>query len=134
MTELTIKEWAKTYVKYKDMIPRIVESISETENGIVVSQKTGEKITYLCMESIEALNPGSITNERIVCLNTKKNLDWLLKNWDLVKNKRTVFIFVNLDKAESWAINPLLHSAITEKKSLKQGLIALFESVPEASP
>ena len=134
MKDMTLKEWTKTYIKYKDMIPRIIDKVDETENSIVVSEKTGEKISYLCIENMEALPADNISTERIVCLNTKKNLDWLLNNWDSVKDKKTVFIFVNLEKAESWAINPLLHNTITEKKSLKQGLKALFESIPEVSP
>ncbi len=134
MKGMTLKEWTNAYVKYKDMIPRNIETIQETEKGLLVKQKNGGEIKYLCMESLETLLPGNIMGERVVCLNTKNNVDWLTKNWDQVKDKKSIFIFVNLDKAESWAINPLLHSAITEKKSLKQGLKALFESIPEVSP
>ena len=133
MKGMTLKEWTKAYVKYKDMVPRKVETIKETETGIIAKQKTREETKYICMESIETLLPGKVDKERVVCLNTKKNLDWLIKNWEQVKDKETVFIFVNLEKAESWAVNPRLHNNITDKKNLKQGLKSLFNSITEVS-
>jgi hypothetical protein len=134
MTGMTLKEWTKAYVKYKDLIPRKIESVEEIKEGLSIKYKTGEATTYICTESLESLKTGDTGNKKVVCLNTRKNLDWLVRNWDAVKGQGQVFIFVNLDKAESWAINPYLHSNVTEKKSLKQGLKALFDSVPEASP
>jgi hypothetical protein len=41
------------------------------------------------------------------------------------------FFFVNPSKAMHWAVNTDTHDFVTEKASLKLGLKALFDSVPE---
>lgn len=131
MDELTLKDWTSAYLKYKDSIHKKIEKIEETETGLKVTKKTGETETYLCVNKLEEIQPETITTQKITALNTKKNVDWLIKNWEKLKDTKTTMIFVNTNKAEHWAINPAMHHSITDKSALKPGIQTLFNSISE---
>lgn len=135
-----LKEWALNYIKNRDVITKIIDSVEENKEGwdIVVNTKLGEKKYYLVSPAIEKfsdllkkLNDSSIT---IVVFNTKKNLDELIKNWaNVSKFPKLCFIFANPDSEleKKWVVFPHTHDKITEKKSLSKGLKSLFETVDE---
>lgn len=132
MTISNLIEWTREYVKYKDIVHRRIEKIEEKENKILVHLKTGTVKTYICMYDLKSLDSKTLKDEVVVTLNRKDNFAWLLNNWENLHQTQVMFHFVNLEKTESWAINPHLHQSIADKESLKPGLISLFESVPEA--
>jgi hypothetical protein len=131
MGEMNILEWTVAYVKYKDSVQNKIQSIEpDTSKGIViVKNKDGSELKYICINLLEKMNAKDLKTERVSCLNKKENVDWLIANWDTLKDKRCVFHFVNLKKSENWAINPYMHHSITDKSALKPGLKALYESV-----
>jgi len=135
-----LKEWALNYIKNRDVITKTIDSIEENKEGwdIVVNTKLGEKKYYLVSPTIDKfngilkkLNDSPIT---IIVLNTKENLEEVIKNWaSIAKFPKLCFIFANpeseLDK--KWVVFPHTHDKITEKKSLSKGLKSLFETVDE---
>ncbi|MGV8163199.1 MAG: hypothetical protein ACP5N2_07755 [Candidatus Nanoarchaeia archaeon] len=134
MGEMTLIEWAVSYIKYKDSVRGRIQTIEEQKekNRVLITNKDGGKDTYLCRELLDGLDIKEISSEKIACLNKKDNVTWLINNWDLLKDKKATFIFVNVKKSESWAINPGMHHSITDKTALKPGLKSLFESIPSA--
>jgi hypothetical protein len=131
MGEMSILEWTVAYIKYKDSVQRKIQSIEPNDKtaSVTVKNKDGSEHKYLATNLLSTLNTSSLNEEKIACLNKKENVDWLLSNWDKLKDKKCVFLFVNTKKSENWAINPRMHSSITDKSALKPGLKALYDSI-----
>ncbi len=129
---MELLDWTLRYIKYKDAVKRSILKITEkSKNEIQVKEKSGKELLYVCFNEMDSVDISKFSDEKIVCLNTKENIDWLIKKWgDVVKTKVT-FIFVNPERSASWAINPALHNAITDKSALKTGIYTLFDSIPE---
>jgi len=134
MGDMTLLEWTTAYIKYKDSIKGKIKDLTAdvNTNKIKVSFKDNTEEIYLCVPSLESLKMDNLSDEKIVCFNKKENLNWLTSKWESIKDKKCVFLFVNTKKSENWAINPRVHSSITDKSALKSGLKSLFESVPES--
>jgi hypothetical protein len=131
MGEMNILEWTVAYIKYKDSVQKKIEKI-DTDTGkgkVFVKNKDGSEANYVSVNLLNELNVKDLKDEKIACLNKKENVDWLISNWDVLKDKKCIFFFVNLKKSENWAINPHMHHSITDKSALKPGLKALFESI-----
>ncbi|MCF7871984.1 hypothetical protein K9L97_03025 [Candidatus Woesearchaeota archaeon] len=126
---MNIIEWTEAFIKYKDTAFRRIDSLNVENDGVLVHNKDGSSVKWVCSGYLNDLNIDSLDNQRIVCYNMLKNVDWVLENWDNLKDSRVVFYFVNVDKSESWALNPKNHHLVSEKGSLKQGLYSLFESI-----
>jgi len=132
MAEMTLKEWTSAYIKYKDTLHRRIAKIEETSNNkLLVFRKNGKKEEYLFEENLEQINPSSIDEQKIITLNKRKNVDWIIKTWDSLKNTSCTITLVNTQKSEHWAISPKMHHSITDKEALKPGLKTLFESIAE---
>jgi len=130
---MEIFDWTSRYIKYKDAVKKsILELEEKTEtNEIFVKEKSGKEIKYVCFNELDDLDVTKIKDEKIVSLNTKSNIDWLLKNWKEIVKTKVTFIFANPERSANWAINPALHHIITDKSALKTGIYTLFESIPE---
>lgn len=135
MSEMSIFDWACAYIKYKDSVQGKIQTLdsNEKKGEIKVNLKDGSKNVYLCTNLLGDLNVENLNDEKVVCLNKKENLNWLIANWEALKDKKCVFLFVNPKRSENWAINPRMHHSITDKSALKPGLKVLFESIPEAN-
>jgi hypothetical protein len=130
---LDLLSWTEAFLKYKDTIQRKIQEIeiNKDKKEIKVTQKDGTIHKYECIDDLTNINIKNIENKRIVCLNTKNNLNWLINNWQDIKEIETTFIFSNPKKTAHWTVNPKIHNNITEKSAVKQGLKTLFESIPE---
>ncbi|MCC7575033.1 hypothetical protein KO361_05560 [Candidatus Woesearchaeota archaeon] len=130
---LNIMDWTETYLKYKDTVQRKITKITKNpeKEELICELKDGTIHTYICKDNLEDKDTQKIKNNRVSCLNTKKNVDWVIKNWQEIKNTDTIFLFANPKKAMHWSLNPKLHDRITDKTALKQGLKTLLESIPE---
>lgn len=131
---MSLLEWTEAYVKYKDSVQRKIKSIDadKEKQSLKIQNKDDSSSLYICIPLLSALDPKNLKDEKVVCLNKKENVDWLASKWDTLKDKKCIFLFVNLKRSENWAINPFMHHNITDKTALKPGLKALFESIPEA--
>ena len=129
--ELT--EWTIFYVKNKDIIRKEIKDYKVLKN-FVEFEYSSRKHTYYILpdlksDSLAISKEGNIT---IICLNKKENLNFLVENWENFKiNSKFSIIFVNIKTGGKWIVYPHTHDKITDKESLKPGLISLFENVLE---
>jgi len=130
---LNILDWTEAYLKYKDSIQRKIKILKKfsLQNEIVCEMKDDSIHKYLCVDDLSNLKASDIKGYRVSCLNSKKNLDWLISNWQELKSLDSVFFFANPQKAVHWSINPRIHDGITDKSSIKSGLNSLFDSIQE---
>lgn len=136
MTE-NLKDWAKHFLKSKDLIKREIASIvpGDADNKIQInySEKNplGKRECWVYPNlPEELLLENHIT---LIVLNTKENFDWMISRWGKLSTFDDLNIyFVNPDLQidNKWVIYPHTHSKICDKESFKQGLVSLFESVP----
>lgn len=127
---MNLQEWTTAYLKYKDVIKRRISDIKVEENRVLVKNKDGSEHPYLCVADLDKLKPEDFEKNKVVCLNKKKNVLWVIDNWDSLSKIDTVIIFVNVSKSESWSLHPKNHNNISEDDNIKQGLLSLFQSVP----
>lgn len=128
---MNLQEWTEAYIKYKDSVFKRIKNVEKVETGLKVENKDGSITKYICTYDLKNVDASKLSDERISCTNTKSNLAWVITNWNALKDTKVIFHFVNLNKADSWSLNPTIHHSITEKGTLKQGLVSLFESVSE---
>lgn len=127
-----LKEWAQIFLKSRDAIQKSITGI-ENLNGDFIVHKAAGDILFLVRP--ELLNVDEIIQQAagssgLVVLNTKKNLDSVIANWDkLAKLKGLCIYFVNPKSNEKWLIYPFTHDQITEKPALRRGLESLFSMV-----
>ena len=129
-----IREWAVSYVKHKDILTKNITNIKEEQDRVIVELKDKEQVFLIRPTAddsvIQEINKDK--NIGIVMLNSKENLDFLIKNWSkLIKFEKLTIFFINpfsgLDT--KWFISPYVHDRICDKDSLKLGLKTMFETV-----
>jgi len=106
----------------------------ENLNGDFVVHKTTGGVLFLVrpeLLNVEEVLQKAAGSAGLVVLNTKKNVDAVLANWDkLAKLKGLCIYFVNPKANEKWLLYPYTHDQITEKPALRRGLESLFSMVP----
>jgi len=129
-TAAQLKEWMQIYLKSRDAIQKVITGF-ENLNGDFVVHKNSTDILFLIRP--EFTNVDEIADKAVglVVLNTKKNLNFVISNWDtLSKLKGLCIYFVNPKSNDKWMLFPYTHDRITEKSALKRGLESLFSMVP----
>ena len=128
-TAAQLKEWMQIYLKSRDAIQKVITGF-ENLNGDFVVHKNSTDILFLIRP--EFTNVDEIADKAVglVVLNTKKNLNFVISNWDtLSKLKGLCIYFVNPKSNDKWMLFPYTHDRITEKSALKRGLESLFSMV-----
>ena len=131
-------DWVINFVKNKDIISKKIEHIENGKYGFDLYVKYRDKEQYfiitLSINDLDAII-GKINASvyfAIVTVNSKRNFEILLKNWNKLANFRFLSLtFVNpfskLDK--KWIIFPYTHNKICDESSLENGLKSMFEMV-----
>ena len=140
-----LKKWIVDFIRSKDSIQKKLVSVEQDKDGfdVVVQYKDNEKffIVEPIMENIDNI-PARLDYDKhfgLVVLNTKKNFNMLIDNWEkLIKYKYLCIYFINpfstMDK--KWLIFPYTHNKICDSASLKAGLRTMFgmvETISEAN-
>lgn len=123
-----LSDWLILYLKNRDLIFKKIKNIEQKDNKVIVTYKDKES-TFLVEGTLSLPSFDSI-----VCLNTKENLEFLIKNWEkFSSHKQLCVYFVNPSSRSEkrWIIYPATHATIAEAESLKLGLYAMFETVDE---
>ena len=133
---MDLSSWLETFIRHKDIFHKKIEKISKKENKVIVEYKDKVSTFLICpsFNSTDILNSYENENITLVTLNTRENLDFFIKSWDkLSKHPMLCVYFVNPNSAKDkkWVIYPFTHERICDKKAIKKGLLALFESVQE---
>ena len=122
---MKLTEWTTLFLKHQDVLKKSIQSINTQEQNVVVQKKTGEELWVVNDELILSNNKAT----GVVCLNTKKNFDTLIKEWPSIKESMVKIIFANPKKNERWMVVPGHHSRVSDEKALKAGLKAIYSGV-----
>jgi len=129
-----IREWAVSYAKHKDILTKNITNIKEEQDRVIVELKDKEQVFLIRPTAddsvIQEINKDK--NIGIVMLNSKENLDFLIKNWNkFIKFEKLTLFFINpfSELDTKWFISPYVHNRICDKDSLKLGLKTMFETV-----
>ncbi len=137
--DIKLLDWTRIFLNYKKamgFVSEIKEDKIKNYDVFIVVEK-GVRKNIVVIETLSDKTLGfleqNINKEgdgiTIMTLNTRKNLDFLIKHWDSFLNKKATLYFVNPRKNEKWFVNTKIHSFITEDNNLKKSLKTLFESV-----
>lgn len=132
-----LEEWLINFLKNKDILKKDIKQIDKKEGKIIVISKTKTQI-FLIEPFIK--KPDKLIKDiekakdfvSVVVLNATENFDIMMDNWaQLIKYQKLSVYFVNpFSKLEKkWIIYPRTHNLVSEKVSLKLGLLALFNTV-----
>jgi len=127
-----LREWAINYIKNKDIANKKIKNIKIENYGFLVEYKGKTHKFIINPEDISLNNVKKEEFISFVLFNTKKNLDIIINKWkDLINYEKLSIYFVNLNNNQRWILHPYTHHKICEEKKLKNGLIALFDSIEE---
>ncbi|MBN1502685.1 hypothetical protein JW930_04010 [Candidatus Woesearchaeota archaeon] len=127
--------WTLLYVKNKDILQKKLLDYSVQDNALICNYTYG-KHTYYIHKTLNESLINNLNNEYItlVCLNTKKNLLFVVKHWSkLIKYCKLSIVYANPEMNEKWVLHPYTHNRIADANSLKIGLQTMFESVQEVN-
>lgn len=128
---MNLKEWMTAYLKSRDAIKQEILGLEEQNDTLIVLKQTGElkiiiKPELAIFDELKTAN-GPLS---IAVHNTKKNVDFLITNWDTFsKAEKLCIYFVNPSTNEKWMLYPHTHNQITEKAALRKGLETMYSEV-----
>ena len=141
MSEAKLKEWIIGRIRHQDLFTKKLKDINDSDEERILVDYIDKKSLVLIMPDldIEKLLKNrkaekDFSNVELITLNKKKNLSYLIKNWDefsKISSLKIFFVNPRQDHSNFWIINPAVHNMITEKKALRPGLNSLFSSVEE---
>ncbi|MBD3259230.1 hypothetical protein GF371_01205 [Candidatus Woesearchaeota archaeon] len=136
-----LKQWTLNYLKNRDIMLKRISTIEDKKDYILVKNKDETHIIVIVKEKLGSIR--SVLDEfkklekkhkaqklTLVLYNTKKNVDLLLKSWDaFLEFPSLSIVFANPSVNDKWIVSPAIHSKIADKKSLKHGLLSMFQNV-----
>ncbi|MFP4119263.1 MAG: hypothetical protein ACLFTH_04380 [Candidatus Woesearchaeota archaeon] len=132
---MKLNEWAVHHIRFKDSMRRKIKDLQVTDHHIKVIEKHELKDYYVNENLSNALeNIQDVKHKQfIITTNNRENVQTLLKNWDELTTYRNLnIIFANVKENRSWHINPATHHFIADKKTFKEGIWHLHESIPRS--
>lgn len=125
-------EWTIHFVKNKDLLHKKILNHKINGDEIIFEFKD-KKHVYKIEPDFNQIPKGD-GFMTISTLNKRSNIEFLYKNWEeLKKNPKLSVLFVNLKNHEKFMLTPKTHDLITEKASLKLGLLTMMETTGEVS-
>ena len=124
-----LKEWAINYARHRHIV-KGYEKSEDTEKGIII-HSNGKKEEYTA-EPVLRVPENTGGEIFIVTLNTKQNLDFLIKSWkSFSSNEKLTLIFANpsSELETKWIVKPYIHNRICDEGSLASGLKSMFDNV-----
>ena len=133
MSDNGFKQWVVMHLKHKDLFRKEITELREDDKKVFVRTEKGVWIVHVREHLVDSVPIGDDLKTMIFCLNTSKNKEWLIKNWESVKKQGVTLYFVNPESVTDrfWAISPLVHSLVTDTSHLRQGIQSLFDTVQE---
>lgn len=132
MTHEKLREWLVSRVRHQNLLTGNLKSIKKSLDEKMVADYGSKKVELLIMPELDPEKINDKKDTEIATLNSKKNFDILVKKWKKlseIKGLKLYFVNPKLETDNFWALKPYVHSMISEKSALKQGLKALFNSV-----
>ncbi len=134
-----LSEWTEAYIRNKDLLLRQITNILRNHEGwdFVLNTATGERYCLVLPElsdlkqHLERIGDKTLL---VVTLNRKTNIETLMAAWPNLVNKRNLTVIFSNPESNTetkWVIVPAVHDRVTERKSLRLGLMSLFSTVEE---
>jgi len=104
-----LKEWIQLYLKNRDVLQRSITGFESLNGDLIVHKDSGDVIFFIRpeLDEIESLVDKARGKSGLVVLNTQKNLNAVLKNWDALSTLKELCIyFVNPIVNEKWLLYP----------------------------
>jgi hypothetical protein len=128
--------WTVEFIKHMDSFTRSILDIRREGDVILVKHKAKEQ-AYFIKPELDSNFSGVLQSSKdrhvaIMTLNTKSNLDKLLKNWSTVSQTpylKVFFINPLSENERKWVICPYTHNKVSDDDALRLGLESLFLTV-----
>ena len=131
-----LKRWVIELLRARDVVKQDILDFEDRDSGFIVKRKSGDQLVLIrpvLDDFAGILSSVSGNKVALIVLNKKSNVEALIKSWDRLRNEKDLCIFfVNPSRPpgdDKWLVFPYTHELVTDKKSLKLGLMALYESV-----
>lgn len=125
---MNLQEWAQIFLKQRDIIKREIAEIKEEEKGFLIITKEGKEKKIIVEEELSTKEANTI-----ICLNTKKNVEKIINMWQELSQKEDLLVvFASPKTNEKWLVKPYHHNKISDKESLKQGLLSMYDAISSA--
>jgi|GEM_PF-1652889 len=135
MPAMTLLEWAQHYLRHRDLFERKIEQIEHEGRELRITQKDGTAYPCIIAETLDEDLLPRLEGEKIaivVTRNLKDNVTFVAKHWKTLSERQGLkLVFANVAKNEKWVLVPSGHARVAEAASLKIGLIAMHNAVPE---
>ncbi len=131
---MTLLEWTEVYVQHRDLFEKKIAKIAAQHDTVLVTQKDGSSWKAIAAPELGDDVVAHVGAGRVLLVtrNLKANTDVVLQHWKrLAANPELKIVFVNVAKNEKWLLVPSTHDKVTEPSTLKLGLTAMREAVPE---
>ncbi len=130
-------DFVREHIKNRDLMLRRIERLEENADGFYVKYKHRESqfISEPNLSESTFKRIGKFKSVAVICLNTKENLEFLIRNWkDFSANPHLSLYFVNQKShtEKVWIIFPHTHAKVADDESLRLGLETMFGNVEEA--
>ena len=128
-----LKEWAQIFLKSRDVMQKSITAFENLNGDFIVHKASGDVFFLVRPElsDVGEIFEKASANAGLVVLNVKRNVDFVISNWDkLSKLKGLCIYFVNPKADDKWLLYPYTHDQITERSALRRGLESLFSMVP----
>ncbi len=134
--EESLHEWLKEYIKHRNLMKQDIISIDDKPPIITVQHKTKKHIYVIITDPNKLTDNLNLLKENtalsLIVPNQKEFLEAMIRDWDkLILSQLLSIFFVNPQALgeKKWIIYPQTHNSISDKASLKTGLVSLFEGV-----
>lgn len=134
--EEVLHEWLKEYIKHRNLMKQDILKLDDKPTIFSVEYKS-KKHKYLIITDPHKLTDDldlmkDNTHLSLIVPNQKEFVEAMIKSWDkLIVSPMLSIFFVNphAQGEKKWIIYPCTHNSISDKASLKTGLMSLFEGV-----
>ncbi len=127
---MNLKEWTGIFLRQRDLIKREIQELKEEEKGFLIITKTGQEKRVRVAEDLDKEDVNLPGTQVISTLNKKKNVIVVVNNWKAYAEQEDLLIvFAHPQRNEKWLLKPYHHEKISDKGSLKQGLLAMHDAI-----
>ena len=101
---------------------KIKDIVKKDENTYEIKYAEEKVSLHISLTLLKA------TKGRIVCENTKQNLDSFISNWDSYVKEQSTILFLNQETGSHWSLTPHIHQRITGKDDIAKGIKAIYSN------
>jgi len=127
-----LSEWVQVFLQNRDVFNKVITGFEKVNGDLLVKRTNGDLLVFVRPELSDVSDVSVRDGPSVLAvLNSKQNLDAVIKNWDVLSKKKDLCIyFINPNSNDKWLLYPHTHNQITEKPALRRGLESLFAMVP----